>query len=217
MVKKDHSPLNKGAFTLIELIFAIVVIAISVMSLPMMIQTTSKGIESNIVQEAIFATGAILNESTTYYWDSHSMDDALTTSNGYSRVVNTGGCLGGGVPYQRVGHINRQCLDDNTTTPNAIGNSTSIEWAEHIYNNIKILTATAGTATYKDEYSATVAVKSCSVAGTCVQFGDGTSASNNNLKEIDIDITPTGSAKVLVKLRAYVANIGEVAPESRIF
>lgn len=186
------------------------------MSLPMMTQTTSKAIESNIVQEAIFATGAILNESTTYYWDSHSMDDANTTSDGYSRVVNTGDCLGGGIPYKRVGHINRRCLDNNTTAPNAVGDSTSIEWAGHIYNNIKILTGTASAATYKDEYSATITVRSCS-GGGCVQFGDGTAASNNNLKEIDIVVTPTGSANVLVRLRAYVANIGEVAPKSEIF
>ncbi len=215
MVRK-YSLFKKSAFTLIELIFAIVIISISVMSLPMMTQVTSKGIEANIVQEVIFATGAILTESTTYYWDSHSMDDANTTSNGYSRVVNAGQCIGGGVPYKRIGHINRQCLDDNTTTPNAIGDSTSIEWAANIYNGIDILTGSAAAATYKDAYSATAIVNSCS-AGGCVQFGDGLATTNNNLKEIEIQVTPTGSADILVRLRAYVANIGEVEPESRIF
>lgn len=43
------------AFTLIELIFAIVVIAISVVSLPRMIQVTSSSVVSNLeTQEAIF-------------------------------------------------------------------------------------------------------------------------------------------------------------------
>ena len=206
---------KKSAFTLIELIFAIVVIAISVMSLPMMTQATSKGIEANIVQEVIFATGAILNESTTYYWDSNSMDDSNTTSGGYSRVVNAGACTGGGIPYKRAGHINRQCLDDNTTTQNAVGDSTSIEWAENIYNNLDILTGTAAAATYKDSYSATATVNSCITAGLCIQFGQ--EVNNPNLKEIVIEVTPTGSANILVRLRTYVANIGEVQPESRIF
>ena len=50
MVVKSH----KG-FTLIELIFAIVIIAISVMSLPTMTEVTSSGVAQNVeVQEAIF-------------------------------------------------------------------------------------------------------------------------------------------------------------------
>jgi len=45
----------KKAFTLIELIFAIVIIGISFMSVPMMIQATSTGVAKNLeVQEAIF-------------------------------------------------------------------------------------------------------------------------------------------------------------------
>ena len=44
----------RQAFTLIELIFAIVIIAISVVSLPTMIQATSSGVASNLeTQEAI--------------------------------------------------------------------------------------------------------------------------------------------------------------------
>ncbi len=217
MVRK-YSLFKKSAFTLIELIFAIVIIAISVMSLPMMTQATSKGIEANIVQEVIFATGAILNESTTYYWDTSSMEDT-NSSGGYSRVINTtvGGideCLGGGAPYRRVGHINRQCLDDNTTIQDSIGDSDSIEQAETDYSNDLILRGNAAAATYKDSYSATATVNSCKDGG-CVQFGQENN--NTNLKEIEIQVTPTGSANVLVILRAYVANIGEVEPEKRVF
>lgn len=198
---------------MIELVFAIVVIAISVISLPMMMQTTSKGIESNIVQEAIFATGAILNESTSFYWDKHSIDDA-NVSNGYSRVVNTGGCLLTGASYKRVGHINRQCLDNNATSPDALGDNSSIEWAENIYNNTQILTGAASAASYKESYSATATVTTCKTGNTFTQFG--LEANNPNLKEIELKITKTGSADTLILLRAYTANIGEVAPESKV-
>ncbi len=45
----------KKAFTLIELIFAIVIIAIAVVSLPTMVQVTSSGVAKNLeTQEAIF-------------------------------------------------------------------------------------------------------------------------------------------------------------------
>ncbi|MEA1983751.1 MAG: prepilin-type N-terminal cleavage/methylation domain-containing protein [Campylobacterota bacterium] len=46
---------SSKAFTLIELIFAIVIIAISVISLPTMTDATSSGVAKNVeVQEAIF-------------------------------------------------------------------------------------------------------------------------------------------------------------------
>jgi len=199
---------------MIELIFAIVIIAISIVSLPMMTQTTTKGIENNIIQEAIFATAAILNESTTYYWDKYSQNDA-NSSGGYSRVVNTGDCSNA-VPSRRSGHINRQCLDNNATAPfNGLDNF-AVEWVANVYNNQPILEGAGTTAaTYKDMYYATARVTPCTAGNTFTQFG--LEANNPNLKEIEISITKAGVATPVVVLRAYTANIGEVKPESRIF
>ena len=210
MVKK-HIHFNRRAFTMIELIFAIVVIAISIISLPRMIQATSEGISSNIIQEGIFATGALLNESTTYYWDAHSMDDNMSES----RVINTGDCTLGGPPYSRIGHINRQCLDDNNTLPNTIANpTTSIETAETTYANTEILTGNPASATYKEKYFATVDVNYCKDGG-CVQFGN--EVNNPNLKEIEIKIKKADSPNDVIILRAYTANIGEVIPKKEAF
>jgi len=75
----------KRAFTLIELIFAIVIIAITVVSLPMMTQVISKGIEKNLLQEAIFAGAAVLNESVSAKWDENSVESP-TDPNAFSRV-----------------------------------------------------------------------------------------------------------------------------------
>lgn len=214
---KMSSHLKKNAFTLIELIFAILVISVSITSLPMMIQTSAKSIEKSILQEAIFAAQAILNESTTYYWDQNSQDDA-NLSGGYSRVVNTGDCLGIGIPYKRVGHINRQCLDDNTTAVNIVGDSSSLEWAANIYTNTIALegnSVNGAAATYKSSYNVTVTVNYCGVAGQCVQFG--LEEPNTNLKQLQIRIADPTTNETLVQLRTYSANIGEVKPESRIF
>jgi len=81
---------RRAAFTLIELIFAIVIIAISVISLPMMSQTVAKGIDANIVQEAIFAAATELNEAVTAHWDEASMEVNTTTS--FAKVINPGDC-----------------------------------------------------------------------------------------------------------------------------
>jgi len=217
-VVKQNSLLTKGAFTMIELVFAIVVIAISVLSLPMMIQTTSKGIENNIIQEAIFAAEAILNESTTYYWDTHSADDN-NLSGGYSRVVNTGDCAGG-IPFKRVGHIHRQCLNDNTTSINLLGDSTSIEHAATIYNNTLIFeggSAGIGKASYKNKYYATATIQDCGTTPCSPYFGESTDTNTikKNIKETKIKIT-NSAGNTLIILRAYTTNIGEVKPESRI-
>ncbi|MEN4052760.1 hypothetical protein [Sulfurimonas sp. NWX79] len=201
---------------MIELIFAIVIIAISIVSLPMMIQTTTKGIENNIIQEAIFAAETILNESTTYYWDVNSAEDN-SISGGYSRVVNTGDCTIGGPPFKRVGHVNRQCLDNNSTVVNTVGDATSVEYASSIYSNRLVFeTGSAGTgsATYKNSYYATATVTQCISPNSYIQFGQETN--NSNLKETEIKITDS-SGNTVVVLRAYTANIGEVKPESRIF
>jgi hypothetical protein len=204
---------------MIELVFAIVIIAISVISLPMMIQTTSKGIENNIVQEAIFAAESILNEATTFYWDLHSIDDA-NVSGGYARVVNTGDCVAGS-PNRRSGQINRQCLNDLTVSPANVFSNDSLEYITHVYNNTSIFetgAAGVGAATYKKSYNATATVINCG-AGGCVYFGESTdtNSTKDDIKQISITITESGSTTPVVLLRAYSTNIGEVKPESRIF
>ena len=203
----------RSAFTLIELIFAIVVISISIVSLPMMIQTTSKGMEGNVLQEVLFAAESILTESTTYYWDSTSIEDNVTNS----RVINANaaGDCSGATPSRRLGHINRVCLDDNTSTPLNGANIYALENAQTLYNdnNISIITGVEHKAAYKGSYSATVSVTNCTSG--CIQFG--LEDPNPNLKEIEIIMTKTGSADPLVVLKAYSANIGEVTIQSRTF
>ena len=208
--------MKKAAFTLIELIFAIVVIAVSVISLPLLIATSSQGIEKNIIQEAIFASAAILNESAAFLWDENSNLDIGVSS--FSRVVNTnsGGCLGG-TPNRRIGHVNRQCLDNNATMPyNGGAFNNSINAAAHAAQDMFITSTASATsaATYKNQYKSAVTVNNCG-AGGCVQFG--TVANNPNLKEIQITILSEDETKLLVILRAYSANIGEVRTQSEIY
>jgi len=104
---------RRYAFSLIELIFAIVVISIAVISLPMMIQTTSKGIQGNLTQEAIFASSTKLNEIISYPWDDNSMQKGTI----FSRVIWTSVNDCNSTTKLRLGHIlqqqHRRCLDSN--------------------------------------------------------------------------------------------------------
>jgi len=210
--------LIRSAFTMIELIFAIVVIAIAVVSLPIMLQTTSRGIESNIIQEAIFASSSILNQATTLHWDKYSLAD-YSSANIDAKVINTGDC--NATTHKRIGHIYRKCLDNNTLTlfdggtyNAALDYDQAIEEAAKFYNHTEIISGTNNAASYKNKYRASVDIKQCKTATSCVQFG--LESPNPDLKEIEINVEDK-NGNTLVLLRAYSANIGEITPKSEVY
>jgi len=203
---------RRAAFTLIELIFAIVIIAITVVSLPMMNQVIGKEIDSNIVQEAIFAAATELNEVVTAHWDENSIDTALPNS--YARVIDhLGLCENNSskANYRQMpGHINqplhRSCLNDSTVTPSNVNVAavTSLSDMAHGAQNI-FTTATLDASGYKKSYTSEVAVS------RPANF-DG---NNTNIKKVEITIK--SGATTLTKLRTYSCNIGEVDYFKRSF
>jgi hypothetical protein len=189
---------------MIELIFAIVVISIAVISLPLLIQTSSDGMKGNLLQEAIFAGSAQLNEATTYTWDERSTNDLNISE--LARIVgtNTSGC-------PRAGIINRKCLTNTATRPldTSVVNGSSID--SFAYTNQNIFLGGTSANAYKTDYNASLAVVRCSTGG-CVKFGDETN--NPNLKQLEYTVMHPDDG-VVVRLRAYSANIGELKPSGR--
>ena len=196
---------RRAAFTLIELIFAIVIIAISVISLPMMSQTVAEGIDANIVQEAIFASATELNEAVTAHWDENSIEIGMPDSS--ARVIEIGAFCSNdsnsSMFRQMPGHINqplhRRCLDSNATTPsNASATAVnSLDDMEHGDGNITI--GTAGSEGYKEAYQSNVVVSpSANFNGV-----------NNNIKSI-VSTVKDEDGNTIALLRTYSANIGEV-------
>ena len=184
---------KRAAFTFIELIFAIVIIAISVVSLPMMNQAITKGIDANLVQEAIFAAATELNEVTTAHWDDNSME---TGKSFYARVININGACNA-TTHLRPGHINqplhRRCLDDNTTAPADANTSGVVSLDDMAHANRKIFINDASSATgYKKKYYSSVAV-----------------TRTDELKYITITLK-NADDKNITRLKAYSANIGEI-------
>ena len=196
---------RKAAFTLIELIFAIVIIAISVISLPMMSQTVSKGIDSNILQEAIFAAATELNEAVTAHWDENSIELGMPDSS--ARVIDIGGFCNNNANSsafrQMPGHINqplhRRCLDSSTTTPanTSVTAVDSLDDMEHGNRNITI--GTPGAEGYKEIYQSNVVVS----------VGADFNGANNNIKSI-VSTVKDENSNTIARLRTYSANIGEV-------
>jgi prepilin-type N-terminal cleavage/methylation domain-containing protein len=187
---------RRYAFTIIELIFAIVIIAIAVVSLPIMTNATQKGVKQNILQEAIFAASAQLMGITAGYWDERSMEDNNLSN--LSRVIDIGGDCNA-TTRLRPGHIaqpfHRRCLDSNTTIglDTTGGNFYSLDDAVADVNNTPAIfdNPNADEQGYKDTYTSTAAI-----------------ARTNDTKKITVSVQDS-SGKTITKLITYSANIGE--------
>ena len=203
---------RRSAFTLIELIFAIVVIAISVVSLPMMSQTVAKGVDANIVQEGIFGAAAQLNEAVTAHWDENSIEPGMPDTS--ARVIDIDGlCNNNSIASnfrQMPGHINqplhRRCLDSGAVTPDDDSGTTDISVDLNDMSGRKdIFQGTADADSYKDltYYSELNITRPAKFNGS----------NNNNIKRIISTvkiIEDDGTKKTIAVLRTYSANIGEV-------
>ena len=201
---------KRFAFTMIELIFAIVIIAIAVVSLPVMNQAIQKGTEEAIVQEAIFAASTELMGASAGYWDERSMEDESMSQ--FSRVINIGGDCNTTTKL-RPGHIaqslHRRCLDSNLATgldSTTNTNVYSLDDAEKT-DDIFITNGTSGgtpeASGYKNTYKYIIVVNR--VAGS-------------DIKDINVTITDDQTPpNTLVILKIQSANIGEVDYYKRTF
>lgn len=198
MVSRKNS-IGRLAFTMIELIFAIVIISIAVLSLPMVTQITSRGVESNLVQEAIFAASAELIGATSYYWDFESMHDKDMVR--LERVIDIGGTCNNTALDERYrlrpGHVNqpyhRRCLENSTINPSDASDATfpNLDNAEHA-SQLLFTDNTKDSTGYKESYNSAVDV---------TRAGD--------VKKITVTVT-NSSGTVITALSTYSANIGEV-------
>lgn len=192
----------RSAFTMIELIFAIVIIGITVVSLPLVTQTTSKGVENSLAQEAIFAAATQLAQAQTYRWDENSLEP--TAPNSASKVIHPNDC--NAVTKLRPGHINqslhRKCLNDLTITPSALGSDGGDldDIDDTIATDVNLIN-TSSDVGYKNTYTISTQV-------AYAAFGDISEASKN-MKKISVSVKDA-SGKLITTLSTYSANIGEI-------
>jgi len=209
----------RDAFTLVELIFAIVIISFSVLSLPLMNQVMNKTIDNNINQEAIFAASSEMNEIMSAFWDENSLEPGGLSS--IARVIDFGLCddNSSSPRFRKMpGHINqtmhRRCLDANATTtqPDDGADTTTVvidlNNMTHASANVFIDTTTSASG-YKKRYNSIVTIV------RPVVFGESNST-NNNIKQLTLEVTDNANpANTITLFRAYSSNIGEIDYFSR--
>ncbi len=204
----------RRAFTMIELIFAIVIIAVVMVTIPMMIQVNNKSLESNAAQEAIFLVSAVLSGTTTLLWDDNALGDTfgdvsmskiLDTSgnSAYGRVTGTNMRKGG-----LEEDLHRSMFSSNTTPDQ---NDTQTESSS---------TAAGSLAGYKHEYFISITRGYIDDAPTGFAFTNtllGATTSNIKMSEVLITAEIDDANVSITRLRAYTCNIGEIDFAKRRF
>jgi prepilin-type N-terminal cleavage/methylation domain-containing protein len=160
------------AFTMIELIFAIVIIGITALTLPTILLNNNRSVEQNLEQEAVFVSATKMAQILTYAWDDQSRDPAFGLLVAKADVLDvTTGDLdfnrsGSGTDFRR-GHF-QQALHRRMTphlTPRVVTDDTALgaEAGDRDdiddFNGLSEITIASGTQRgYKNTYTLNMTV-----------------------------------------------------------
>jgi hypothetical protein len=216
----------RSAMSMIELVFAIVIMGIVVMSLPLVLLQTQRGNALALEQEVILATKTRLAFIFSHEWDVNSYDSTA----GVSRVLDTTASANADNAFdttttRRAGHIEadeRRRLRDDKLTPTL---KSGIDWNATIptdiddfdgkTSNVNVIAADMDyiysiSLTSKIEYISDALENGsfyASSSGITFTFNPtNTQANPTNIKMISV--TSSGS-DANVTLRAFASNIGE--------
>ena len=224
----------KRAFSLIEVVFAIVIIAISLMSVPMLLQESAKSNEFSFMQEAILATSTKMGNILSYSWDKNSYDkenriirvlDVLNGDSELKRVVKTPDYIRDN--NLRVGHIFKNqrrrfydYLNPGFVYPDTTVNLSNKQGINDFYGDSEVLGG-SGSFDYKDKKMKLISYiyfVSDRADYSKIHINANISASlkspitsnikSTNIKMIEVNTTMPSLSKNIV-LRTYLCNIGQ--------
>lgn len=234
---------KRAAFTLIEVVLALVIVAITVLSIPVMTQIQANATEGSIDQEAIYIASAKLLQTLSYPWDENTVNPTLMAEG--ATVLSEAVDIPGGEPSLdytlnncRLGFIHRKCrINDastntvNVSTLNVNDQAVVMGLDERSATGVELTNADTTQEGYKKRYTMDVAVDYVSdnvgtgggidysaTANPNFIFSDTAAAGATNLKMITLTMRDQNDGgKIITVLRAYAANIGEVKPYKRTY
>ncbi|WP_041959802.1 hypothetical protein [Sulfurospirillum arsenophilum] len=212
----------RSAMSMIELVFAIVIMGIAVMSLPLILTQVQNNNAFAMQQESILAAKAKIGDILTYEWDENSYDATashsfvLDTANGDGELNATAGTP------RRVGHIdtdNRRKFFPVATQASAIGaDGGDLDDVDDFDGTSNLLTVTAGedagTLDYIFDLNLTTTVNyvadnanyaASPLNGFALNFANAP-ATPTNIKVISVTVS---GGDQNITLRAFTCNIGE--------
>lgn len=220
----------RKAVSLIELIIAIVVMGIAVMSLPLILTQTQSNNALALQQEAILSTKAKIGFISSYPWDQNSWDN----TGSIFRVLDTSASPSADNAFatadiRRIGHIqtdkrrrlwdvgnaNREPNNDVTAAPN----EDDIDDFNNHADNITIADPTQMDYVFALTMTPSIVyLKDSAIGGyngATVQFDfDATNTETNtskptNIKMITVRTVSQVGNDVNVSLRSFASNIGQ--------
>ena len=219
----------RKAASMLELVIAIVVMGIAVMSLPLILTQSQNANAVALQQEVILATKTKLGYILSYEWDANSYDANASVSrvlDTNSSITSANAAFDANSTTHRTGHViadNRRRLRDNMARPTIAG---SANWGNVALADIddfdgksENTTVVAADMDYLFNLELNSTVKYISDAPSAgstynsqdmnFSFDAGTNPANQtNIKMITVRTTDT-SHNVNVVLRAFASNIGE--------
>ncbi len=213
-VKRWHG--NRHAFTLIELIFAIVFISISILTVPLMIEVNNDSLKRNLAGEAIFLASSVISAGSATAWDDNSIESTgsanvyvtakildvndLGSGSSYARVSTTQPIRVGGLAQDK----HRKFYDYNLSKAASAQPKPSQNGDEPL--GLAIDASAASVTGYKSAY--TVSSKRVYVTDSgSVLYTTSLGGTISNMKMIEVSISDADG--IVSTLRTYTANIGE--------
>lgn len=210
----------RKASSMIELVIAIVVMGIAVMTLPLMLERTQANNAFAMQQEAILAAKTHIGDIITFPWDENTLNTTTnvvavldTDSPNYNRFPDANST-------RRVGHVlqdKRRKFFTNETNASDIGAAATnniIDIGDFDDTNSTLNQATtaienAGILDYRYDFNMTTKVRyiTDTPAPTFVFLTDGNKTVTSNIKMIEVKLQGDGISTF--SLRAYSSNIGE--------
>lgn len=206
MVKQNF----RFAFTFIELIFAIVIIGISVISLPTITQVLNTGLEKNMAQEALLLGSSDVLRAISGQWDENSREG----NNSFEYTLyatNTELALMNGNPG-RFGYINILYHRNDTLRPSmnidldALGRKDDVDDYSTTGLSVDAVDDVGSAENFKDLYKKVISITQNEIfAG--VNYG-------LNIKKLTVKIQKSDYSD-LSQLYIYVFNTGNASSPSR--
>lgn len=204
----------RKAASMIELVVAIVVMGIAVMTLPLMLERTQASNQFAMQQEAIHAAKTNIGDIITFPWDENSLQGGVvgvldTNSTEFKRYPDKNST-------RRIGHVEedkRRKFFANETNATAIGSTTNntIDIGDFDGAETSLTGASpsevAGVLDYRFDFNMTTIVRY--IDDTNFEFETtGSETNTSNIKMIEVTMQDDDTLSKFV-LRAYSSNIGE--------
>jgi len=210
---------NKRAFSLVELIFSIVIIGISFLSIPTIMTVISRSTEATVdtkgYYHALAQMGIILSKS----WDENNVDDWDEANVVYILDTDDNNldtdCNGTKLGLYQDSEYRRQCEENNSSNPNASLSSTfgTADDGEISFDDLDDFDG--GTQTVEnfkiDIGVAYVDSNPQDLSTTTTEFNipiGVSSGTTSNIKEVNVTISNTNNNEVLGTIKYYGFNIG---------